>query len=452
MAKQTTIEFGKNNNQSVTGSNKSAFSDPAFAINKSAPIHNWVPWIAGFSKDFVANVLSKYLNKTSLVLDPFAGVGTTIVESILKGHEAVGYEINPYAAMVTRIKSQCLEINISRFKNHIVRFKDFYTDNLNKIQSPISKPPDGFKTRGIFYSPDVLRKVLIVNDYMRSIENIKINELFKIAFAATMVRYSNYSYEPSLGQRVSSGKDNIIDYPVYEEIQSKLFRIAEDIVWLKNIPAKTIGKAKVFNKSFFDYKHDISDSSIDLIITSPPYLNNYHYNRNTRPQLYWLDFVTAPKDMKNLENENFGKYWQTVRSLKQIALGFELSKSDLSDKLEILRNLYPDKGVYGGFGWANYATTYFNDCNKFAKGIYDTLKTDGVAIVVLGNSILQGIMIPTDIYFAQICELNGLEVIGIDISRKKRVGSSIINSKVRVAKAKNKNVLYESIVQIRKPS
>src|SRR5579859_776231 len=65
----------------------SAFSDPAFAGNKALPIHRWVPWIAGFSSDFVKNALSKYLNSKGTVLDPFAGVGTTLIEAVLSGHD-----------------------------------------------------------------------------------------------------------------------------------------------------------------------------------------------------------------------------------------------------------------------------------------------------------------------------------------------------------------------------
>src|SRR6266581_7307063 len=69
---------------------KSAFSDPAFASNKTLPIHRWIPWIAGFSSDFVRAALNSYLNDKGTVLDPFAGVGTTLVEAALLGHDMIG--------------------------------------------------------------------------------------------------------------------------------------------------------------------------------------------------------------------------------------------------------------------------------------------------------------------------------------------------------------------------
>jgi hypothetical protein len=71
-------------------------------------------------------------------------------------------------------------------------------------------------------------------------------------------------------------------------------------------------------------------------------------------------------------------------------------------------------------------------------------------LVVIGNSVLQGVTIPTDKYLAQIAESVGLELVEIHIPRKTRVGSSIIQSSVRVGKAKDSHHLYEAVVELRK--
>ena len=87
-------------------------------------------------------------------------------------------------------------------------------------------------------------------------------------------------------------------------------------------------------------------------------MNNYHYNRNTRPQLYWLGYAERPQDLGPLERSNFGKYWQTVRDKDSIELKFSLPATDLEERLQTLRGMNPEKGVYGGKGWANYAASY----------------------------------------------------------------------------------------------
>ncbi len=429
-----------------------SFSDPAFFGNKTQPIHRWVPWIAGFSGEFVRQSIDRYLPEPGLVLDPFCGVGTTLVESLLAGHNTAGFEINPYAALASRVKANARHYDPQTLRYQISRFEGYFEKHINSDYEPFSSPPAGFRTRAPFYSPIVLRKVLILQDFIETIEDVKLHELFRLVFASTMVRYSNYSYEPSLGRRVSAGKPEITDFPVDEEVVGKLFEVEADIYWLLEHTGQLAAEptAAVINKSFFEYVKHLEPANVDLVVTSPPYLNNYHYNRNTRPQLYWLGYASKPGDLKPLEHANFGKYWQTVRDKPLVELDFSLPDSDLSEKLQTLRGTRPDKGIYGGNGWANYAASYFNDCLRFAQGILYTLKAGGTALIVIGNSILQGIEFPTDQYFGQIAEFTGLEVVDIHIPREARVGNSIIQSDVRGEKAKDSHQLYEAVVEIRK--
>jgi len=426
------------------------FSDPAFASNKALPVHRWVPWIAGFSSGFVRTALKSYLAGPGSVLDPFAGVGTTLVEAILFGHQAIGFEINPYAAFACRVKVTACEVPVDRVYGEASRFQAFYDDRVPSGYVPKRVPPAGFKTGAPFYSPEVLRKVLTVLDFIDTVEDPAPQGLFRLAFASTMVRYSNYSYGPSLGRRASAGKEEIRDFPVGQVILSKLMEMAEDIAWLQaNLPEREVN-ARVINDSFFQYPSCVVPGSVDLIVTSPPYLNNYHYNRNTRPHLYWLGYAERPQDLARLEQVNFGKFWQTVRDKAQMDLTFSLPGTDIEDRLQEVRALHPEKGAYGGHGWANYAVAYFNDCYRFARGIHHVLRGGGTALMVIGNSILQGILIPTDQYFGRIAESVGLELVRIDIPRATRVGNSIIQSDVRVAKAQEAHQLYEAVVELKK--
>jgi DNA methylase len=429
---------------------KAGFNDPAFASNKLLPVHRWIPWIAGFSSGFVTNALSRYLSAPGTVLDPFAGVGTTLVEAVEHGHNAIGFEINPYAALASRMKANAHLLPVDKLRAETSRFKAFYEQRLSNGYASRSEAPAGFKTRAEFYSPDVLRKVLIVQDFISTVTDESLRDLFRLAFASTMVRYSNYSYEPSLGRRVAAGRSEIHDFPVEQEIEKKLSEMIEDIAWLQDNISSKKPHAEVINDSFFTYAKHIETSSVDLVITSPPYLNNYHYNRNTRPQLYWLGFAQQPSDFNHLENSNFGKFWQTVREQERLNLEFDLPGTDIKDRLEALRGLNTHKGIYGGSGWANYAATYFNDCRRFAEGLKHVLRCGSTALVVIGNSILQGVQIPTDVYFGEIAKAVGLELVRIDVPRATRVGNSIIKSDVRVAKAQDKHQLYEAVVELRR--
>ena len=438
-------------NEKDAANKGSVFSDPAFSGNKRLPIHRWVPWIAGYSQQFVQDALKRYLPTQGTVLDPFAGVGTTLVEAILSGHHALGFEINPYAALACRTKLNACTLDPQTVRAMLTRFWTFYELASKDAYTPHSTPPPGFKTRGSFYSPKVLHKVLGVQDFIADLEDGLLQDLFRVAFGATMITYSNYSYEPSLGRRSTAGKADIEDFPVGETIAQKLTDMAQDIEWMKGQLNGKHPDNEVFPASFFTCKDHLAADSVDVLITSPPYLNNYHYNRNTRPHLYWLGFAEAPRDLKPLEEQNFGKFWQTVRDQECVGLDFELDVPEIQGCLETLRKKHPEKGVYGGNGWANYAASYFNDCYRFSESAHYALKPGGTALVVIGNSILQGIMVPTDRFLGTIAEAAGLELVEIHIPRATRVGNSIIKSAVRVAKAKDAHQLYEAVVELRKP-
>lgn len=441
-------EIRRNGSTQLNG--KAVFSDPAFAQNKSLPIHRWVPWIAGFSQDFVQDALRRHLPKNGTVLDPFSGVGTTLVESILAGHSALGFEINPYAALACKVKLGAYEVKVSALKDEIRRFRDFFHQATEANAQPKAIPPERFRTRGDFYSPKVLTKVLLAQDFISGINDSRIRNLFRIAFASTMVTYSNYSYEPSLGRRASAGRHDIEDSPVGQVIEAKLSEMAQDILWTQERLRGRKPKFKVFNESFFNCRKNIKAESVDLLLTSPPYLNNYHYNRNTRPHLYWLGFAKKPSDLEQLERDNFGKYWQTVREEKCIGLNPKIANPKITQTLELLRQKTPEKGIYGGNGWANYAASYFNDCYEFSECARYALRKGGTALVVIGNSILQGVLMPTDRFLIEIAESVGLEAVEIHIPRATRVGNSIIHSDVRVEKAQDSHSLYEAVVELRK--
>ncbi len=427
----------------------SGFLDPAFATNKTQPVHRWVPWIAGFSKEFVAGAFDRFLPSKGRVLDPFAGVGTTLLEAVLAGHDAVGFEINPYAAFACRTKLHAFTADPENLQDHADRFLKFHART--RSREPRSKPPPGFRTREAFYHPKVLRKVLFSLDFISGIEDPQTRDLFELAFAATMVSYSNYSYEPSLGRKAAVGRVAATEFPVEESIAARLLDMSEDIRWFREQQGKRRPRRRVVLDSFFTAYRGVSKGSVDLIVTSPPYLNNYHYNRNTRPQLYWLGLVESTRDMKEIEQRNFGKFWQTVREQPDVELDPEIADPEVRDTLAELRAKTPEKKIYGGRGWANYAATYFNDCLRFARGANWCLRPGASALVVIGNSILQGIPIPTDRFLAQIAEVAGLETVAIHIPRDTRVGNSIINSDIRVGSAGRKNRLYEAVVELRNP-
>ena len=192
----------------VTNGNVGGFLDPAFMANRDAPVHRWVPWIAGYSKHFVEDAINRYTAGPSVVLDPFAGVGTTLLEADLAGHKAIGFEINPYAAFAATVKLKAHRVDLEALRSTVSRFGVFMEQAERRETKLRTVPPAAFRTRAPFYSPKVEQKVLRNLDFIANLER-RIADSFRLAFAATMVNYSNYSYEPSLGRKAAVGRPDV---------------------------------------------------------------------------------------------------------------------------------------------------------------------------------------------------------------------------------------------------
>lgn len=425
------------------------FRDPAFGDNKHWPVHRWVPWIAGYSAAFVDDVISAYgpATSTALILDPFCGVGTTVLQATLRGHRAIGCDLNPYPVLAAQAKLSAATLDLAAFDAEFEHIQAQAMTWQSTSRTPNTTPPP-FKSRLPFFSPQVEKQVLHALDCLRAIPEAPIADLYRMAFGAIMVSVSNYSYEPSLGSRPAAGKPLITDANVWQVLRTKLQQIRADIAWLQGIlRTQPCGTGAVLNADFFSAQAHIAAGSVDLVITSPPYMNNYHYVRNTRPQLYWLEFIASPGEQKPLETHNFGQYWQTVRDAAPVPLTF--AQAALQHTLTQLRATRPELGAYGGPGWANYVATYCNDCSRFVSALKHVLAPRGVAVVVLGNSIIQGIDIRTEQILAELAVRESFTLEGIHGLRTKRVGASITQSSVRQGE-RSKATLGEFAVILRK--
>lgn len=453
MGKQLALDLrGYLGNSRSRSTQVGGFRDPAFTENRYTPVHRWVPWVAGFSAQFVEDVFREYLparrSHRPLVLDPFAGVGTTLVQAMLHGYDSVGFEINPYAALAARTKLAAASLDLSGLDELIEQVGQVSTKGNGQTALERHRPL-GFRSRIPFFSPQIEPQILSLLELIHHIPRQDLTDVAKVAFGAVMVQVSNYTYEPSLGSRSGAGKPLLEHANVSAVLAAKLQQIRDDIVWLQQASgeATTRSRREVHCDDFLSLDAQVERGSVELVVTSPPYMNNYHYVRNTRPQLFWLSFLTASSDLRPLEQRNFGKYWQTVRDADPIPL--QCTNPWLARTLTTLRSTRTTLGAYGGPGWANYVASYFNDCDKFVAILREVLRRRGAAIVVIGNSIIQGIHIPTDQILGELAETHGLKLEKIVVLRAKRVGASITSSSVRRGKS-NGTRLYESAVVLRK--
>ncbi len=87
--------------------------------------HDYHRYPAKFIPQIVSKLIREYApNRTQVVLDPFGGCGTTLVEAKLLGHRSIGFDINPIAKLITQTKTT--PINPNTLTNHRSIFLDYY--------------------------------------------------------------------------------------------------------------------------------------------------------------------------------------------------------------------------------------------------------------------------------------------------------------------------------------
>ncbi len=79
-----------------------------FAENINEHIHRWAPYVQGFSAAFVQSQFDIYsdIYENPIILDPFAGCGTVLVQAKINGFRSYGTELNPLLHFIANVKLQ----------------------------------------------------------------------------------------------------------------------------------------------------------------------------------------------------------------------------------------------------------------------------------------------------------------------------------------------------------
>lgn len=110
---------------------------------KGEYLHDWYPYLEGFSSSFVNEILKMYSPNAMRVLEPFSGVGTTVINSSILGYTSYYCEINPILRKVTDLKIQVLNLSRKDRLDLSKKIINLYTNlkkNIEVRYSPMSRP------------------------------------------------------------------------------------------------------------------------------------------------------------------------------------------------------------------------------------------------------------------------------------------------------------------------
>lgn len=396
-------------------------------------VHDWYRFVLSFPPHLVRSYLERFaISEDEIVLDPFCGTGTTLVECKKQGIPSVGIEANPMPCFATRVKVNW-DADPDALLKHAtgiaaIACKRLALNGLEEYQNmPLfraGKPK--ISPLGLRRLPDDAEKLLLTNSIspvplhrvlvlMESIQESR-DELFtqyeRLALAKALVsEISNLEFGPEVG--VGPAKS---DAPAVTFWLDALRSISDD---LREMGNRNLVTATVHQADSRNILSVLQPNSIDAVITSPPYPNEKDYTRTTRLESVLLGFIRNK---------------QGLRALKQDLLRSNtrgVYKSDRDDVLvgdheeiqriaEAIENRRIELGKTSGFErlYARVTKLYFGGMARHLSDLRTVLRPGAQLAYVVGDqaSYLR-VMIRTGQLLADIADSLGYEVTGIDLFR-----------------------------------
>ena len=415
-------------------------------------IHGWYRFVLSFPSHLVRDYLAAFrVDSTQRVLDPFCGTGTTLVECKRLGIPSVGIERNPMAGFATRTKvnwSVDPEALVSHSKAVAARVLDQLRDQgiddvgIGPLFDAHGPPRADLRT----LSPDHLR--LLLKDSIRplplhkplllldALERHRADAVYaheRLALAAALVSgVGNLHFGPEVGVgRVQE------DAPVIRPWLDRVRAMGDDLATLRR-PAGTAATVHVADARRLE--EFLEPSSVDAVITSPPYPNEKDYTRTTRLESVLLGFVRDKQDLRGLKQ---GLVRSNTRSVY---------KADADDALvaghegiqriaRLIEKRRIQQGKTSGFErqYARVTKLYFGGMVRHLGSLRSRLRPGARLAYVVGDqaSYLR-VMIRTGQILGELAQSLGYELTDIDLFR------------TRIATASRQH-LREEVVRLRWP-
>lgn len=385
-----------------------------FEDNMKLPIHRWYRYTAGFSAAWVSKVIDEEKKSGRChIIDPFVGSGTVAIECQKNNVEGYGLESNPY---VYRIASAKLNWN-SIAPKQIEDAAKTLIETATQIQCDISAYPSLIKR---CFPDDTLGKL---DSLKRAcLEMNQSDEQDFMWFVITSILRQTSPVGTAQWQYIQPNKSKAKVLDPYEAFRKKVAEICTDI---------RISNASKSSHNVHILKEDarenvsIPDNWSDLVITSPPYANNYDYADAMRLEMSFWGDLEGYDGLKNVSTHLVRACTQHVAKLRNEA--HELMQSQLlapiSDEIQEKFDLLAIEREKHG-GRKNYhlmIVAYFYDLACVFQMLNKKTKDNCKMCFVIGDSAPYGVYIPVDEWLGRLAISAGFKEYSFEKLRDRNV-------------------------------
>jgi len=373
--------------------------------------HCYHRYPAKFIPQLVEALIKEYITYENVhINDPFMGSGTTIVTGISKGFKTSGTDINGIAYLMTKVKSTPIEPNYLDKKINQILLRISFLDNKGIIFKDDIIPliPEKHIERIDYWFDEKtkieLGKILRV---IHEEDDEVIRDFLLIAFSHILKNCSIWRQGSTKPTR-DFKKNPANPYEAFRTHLMKMQRGNEK--FYRIVPQRVReGIKEYLNIKVQDAKRQpVSDNSVDLIVSSSPYVTSYEYADLHQLSTIWLDFAD---NLTAYKKEFIGSAYKNFNNREL--------KSTISQEIV-------DKIRQKNKKMAKEIETFFIDMQEVFDESYRILKKGGRCCYVIGDTMLKGVEILNAEVFAESLQYSGFK---LDRTIKREIPLKILPQK-----------------------
>ncbi len=392
-------------------------------------IHGFGKYPAKFIPDLPAWAIERYSALGDVVLDPFNGCGTTTAEARIKGRESIGMDISPYACLLARAKSGSYDVEkISRSTDEFLQF-------LSKKENKKTVRELFFENDLFWFSEDALLGIETIHDYINHNFDGSLFDYY-LSVLSTIIKPCSYLDEGQI--KVKRDQRKVLKgVPCPFELMGKALVKYRDIMATESVCSADLPRPAIINESVLNIGKYVNPESVDLVVTSPPYINAMNYAMNNRYESFLLSLI-HPKDSIAYQQRFIGT--ERVYSKDYMVLHQFEEDSVLGRKLNKTLKMIYDNEPKRSF----IVYKYFSEMEEALHRISDTLKGGGKFVLVAGTNKITGVPIDT---FAILVEL----LTSYGLLREKVFHYEIVKNALKITRHRTSDIIqYDGVAVLEK--
>ncbi len=349
--------------------------------------HGYHRYPAKFIPQLVERLMDEYLtNGDASVNDPFMGCGTTVVSAISRGFHASGTDINKVAHLVTSAKAtpippDCLEEKVKRFLSQVRDLSETHSFFPNNQVQPCI-PEKHLERIDYWFTKEIRDELGRILALIHREDDLIVRSFLLVAFSHVLKTCSIWSQSSTKPIRDLKKRPTL----PYDAIRRHLLKMLKgNAQFYKNVPLQVKNKPnKYLNIEIGTAEEQPDqDNSVDLIVSSSPYVTSYEYADLHQLSTLWLDLADDLKEYKKKFIGTSYKQYEDKSLSSQIAVDIVTKMASKSRKK------------------AKEIEAFFIDMQEVFDESFRILKPGGRCCYVIGNTKLKGVDILNAEVFAE---------------------------------------------------